>query len=274
MAADLWVDQDRVKDALASFFEEEKKEFADFGQTVNQTFEAFVFASVVAWYRRKGWRVALVHPRSTPAGTGASRQGVVKLKFSTRGRPSGYTYALCRRGRVAVEVRHNLRVATRNYEPGGYPPANVCLDVAVIRSGDLSELKTDDHVDNDSLVTFGEAKHMSAFAELLANFLGLVHEMLPDHLAERRPYIGPLPDRDHIAPFLYVSGFLLHTARGIHETIRRRGFDVDVYDHTSGSVFGLDLATRWVVRVRRRSARATAGHGDRRRTARKTGRRP
>lgn len=250
----LWVDQDGVKESLARFFDDEKKDFAAFGLTVNQTFEAFVFASMVSWYKGRGWRVELVHPKGSPQTT------AVKLKFNTRGLPSGYTYALCRKAGVAIEVRHALRVATRHHSAGTFPAANVCLDVAVIASHDLSALKTNDHVENGKLLVFGEAKHMSAFAELVANFIGLVHEMMPEHLEATRPYIGPLPDREHLAPFLYVSGYLYPTARGVYDTVRMRGLDVDVYDHGSGATFGLTLATR---PADRRPKPAPKGHRQR-----------
>lgn len=116
------------------------------------------------------------------------------------------------------------------------------LDVAVIADQDLSKLESDDFVDNSSLITFGEAKHMSAFAELIANFIGMVHEMMPDALTPIRPYIGPHEYREHPSPFLYVSGYLYPTAKGITDTIKYRGFDIDIYDHESGSIFGMKLS--------------------------------
>ncbi len=62
---------------------------------MNQTFEAFVFASVVSWYRKHRWRVRLIHP-------GQSK--TVKLKFNTRGKPGNYTFAECRRGPERVRI--------------------------------------------------------------------------------------------------------------------------------------------------------------------------
>jgi hypothetical protein len=230
----LWVDQDKVRTSLASFFRAERQRVIAFGQTVNQTFEAFVFASVVNWYKEHGWQVELIHP------TG---ENSVKLKFNTRGRPSGYTFARCRKHGIELHIRHNLRVATRHHAADTFPAANICLDVAVVAAHDVSNLSTNDHVDNSRLVTFAEAKHMSAFAELIANFVGLAHEMTPDRLREARPYVGPLPDPEHLAPFLYVSGYLYPTARGLCDTIRRRGLDLDIYDHEGGSVFGFSLHT-------------------------------
>lgn len=47
--------------------------------------------------------------------------------------------------------------------------------------------------------------------------------------------------REHPAPFLYVSGHLNPTAQGIVESISYRGYDVDVYDYQSGAFFGIAL---------------------------------
>jgi hypothetical protein len=62
--------------------------------------------------------------------------------------------------------------------------------VAVISDTDLSDYGTDDYLESSHLITFGEAKHMSAFAELIASFIGLVHELLPDKLDRLRLYDG------------------------------------------------------------------------------------
>ena len=66
---------------------------------------------------------------------------------------------------------------------------------------------------------------MSAFAELVAGFIGLVHELQPTRL--RR--IKKRKAVHHKSPFLFVSGYMMHTARGILETIEQRGFDVEIY---------------------------------------------
>jgi hypothetical protein len=229
----LWVDTSSIRQKLGDFFLNNKSDITQFGSTVNQTFEAFVFASLVNWYSQNNWTVDFKHPNPN--------SNVVKLKFSTRGRPSQYTYVICTKQNKKIQIRHSLRVATCYHRPEFSYPANVVLDVAVISDTNLSNHKTDDHVENSCLVTFGEAKHMSAFAELIANFIGLVHEISPHVVAPVRPYIGPIEHREHPAPFLYVSGHLNRTAQGIVESIRYRGYDIDVYDYQSGAFFGITL---------------------------------
>jgi hypothetical protein len=164
-----WIDTTAIKRDLSSFFQSRRTDLSRFGQTINQIFEAFVLVTLVRWYRDRGWKVRIVNP-----ARGRKAQRGIHLKFSTRGKPNNYTYFLCSKGKNEVQIRHQLRVATHFHDQDTLPPANVCLDVAVIESLDLSEYKSDDFVPNDLLRTFGEAKHMSAFAELIAGFLGLV----------------------------------------------------------------------------------------------------
>lgn len=228
-----WIDLPSLRKELGQFFVDNKTDISDFGSRVNQSFEAFVFASLVNWYSQNGWSVKFKHP------TPGSR--FVKLKYSTRGRPSGYTYALCTKGKAKIQIRHGLRVGINHYKLEFSRPANIVLDVAVIADADLSGLKTSDHVDNSQLITFGEAKHMAAFAELIAGFVGLVHEMRPCRLAPIRSPASPLEPREHPAPFLYVSGHLNPTAQGLVESIKDRGYDIDVYDYQTGAFFGITL---------------------------------
>lgn len=232
-----WVDISGTGNAIKKVFADNKQTISHFGGTVNQVFEAFTFCAVIKWYETNGWTVQIVNPIDPQT---KQPENLVKLKFSTRGRPSNYSYARCSKdGENDIEIRHQLRVSTKHYR-GGYPLANVCLDVAVVQvdPGDLDYFGTDDAVPNNMLVSFGEAKHMSAYAELVANFIGLVHELQPKRLKCVRR--GDWP-QDHVAPFLYVSGHLYSTAKGIYATIKRRKYDVDVYSDTVELAQGFNL---------------------------------
>ena len=233
MSSKFWMDLEAVEKRLTKFFGDEKKSINDFGRTVNQTFEAFVFAQVINWYKTRKWNVSLISPKGY--------RNSVRLKFNTRGRPDAYTYVRCERNGTRIQIRHALRVATKSHLRDQWPPANVVLDVAVIKDKNLSDFESDSFVPNKALVTFGEAKHMSAFAELIANFLGLVHEMLPRKLrtnsaTAKRPV--------HPRPFLYVSGYLYRTAQGMRLTIKRRRLAVEIHDHTSTTFFSAPLPVK------------------------------
>ncbi|MBK7143606.1 MAG: hypothetical protein IPH75_16205 [bacterium] len=68
---------------------------------------------------------------------------------------------------------------------------------------------------------------MSAFAELIAGFIGLVHELMPQRL--RKVRTRRFQSNGHLAPFLHVSGIMYATAEGVCESVNRRCYDVDFY---------------------------------------------
>ena len=221
-----WIDTGLLNKKLRNFFKNRSKDLYAFGSTVNQVFEAFVFASVATWYRERGWRIEFVHPKRA-SGT------QLRLKFSTRGRPENFSFVRCTKSDTEVHIRHQIRVATKHHMEGQRFRANIVLDVAVLIPKDVALMSSDDHMDNCDLVSFGEAKHMSAFAELVANFIGLVHELQPTRLKRIRRGASQTTDGEHPSPFLFVSGFLFHTAHGLMETIKRRGYDIDIFWRTN-----------------------------------------
>lgn len=214
-----WLDVRAIQGDLTQFFTLRSKDISRFGSTVNQTFEAFLFASVVSHYRARGWAVRIVNPLNPK-----KKRTDFVLKFSTRGRPDRYSYAECRNGDLTVEIRHQLRVATRSNRDGQTHRANLCLDVAVINAGSAAGLMDADHAPNGDLITFAEAKHMSAYGELLAGFIGMVHELQPQRLKRTKS-----KSAEHPPPFLFVSGHLLRTALGMLETVEKRKFDISIY---------------------------------------------
>lgn len=234
---ELWIDRTALEKKLADFFESRGRDVSRFGSTVNQTFEAFVFAATLSWYRSRGWSVTIIHPKLDDDDNSKE----LRLKFSTRGRPGRYSHAVCRKGDEEAHVRHQLRVATRWHTSRNPTPANICLDVAVIKPINISHFSTYDYLPNDALLSFGEAKHMSAFAELLESFLGLVHELQPERLKRIRVRAHDPNTRNHPAPFLYVSGQLYTTAEGVLWTMERRKYDLDVYWNTHMLSSALEL---------------------------------
>jgi len=222
---EVFIKLDQLRTRLLQFFKDNETDARDFGNTVNQVFEAFVFASTAAWYGERGWDTEFVHPDGTVGGGKA-----IHLKYTARAKPSGYSYVRCLKNGNEIHIRHQLRVATRSHEEGDFPLANVNLDVAVVQSQNLSHFKWNDHVSNATLISFGEAKHLAAFAELVASFIGLVYEMQPDRLHNLRNGAEPRAKKEHLAPFLYVSGGIQPSAEGIIRTIQQRGFDLDVYN--------------------------------------------
>lgn len=213
--------QEQAKKNLHDFFKNEKAKLNSFGNAVNQTFEAYVFAKVIEHYKGEGCNVKIINPK-------IDGKPVFKLKFSTRGAPNKYSYAIIEMEEQTLQLRHQLRISTLAHKERQAYNANICCDISIIEDNDLSMFTTDEAVPNDWLVSFGEVKHMSAFAELIANFIGLVHELQPKKLRKIR---NRKFKTEHLPPFLYVSGYLNPTAKGIYHSIQRRKYDIDIYSH-------------------------------------------
>jgi hypothetical protein len=203
---------------LNNFFSSNGSLLTSFGNTVNQTFEAFVFASCIKWYKNRSWDVKIINPEQ------GRYKNKFQLKFNTRGAPAHYSYARCVKNNIIRQIHHGLRVNTHysSYEIDKFR-ANICLDIAIIKETDITCFKTDIAIPNSQLLSFGEAKHMSAFAELIASFIGMVHELLPKSLDPTNEV------EDDILPFLYVSGRLNPTAKGMYETIKNRNIKINIY---------------------------------------------
>jgi len=218
--ADYLFDQASVKTHLKDFFASEKATINNFGSTVNQTFEANVFAEVIKWYRAKGWTVKIISPIINGNPT-------FKLKFNTRGAPGNYSYAICSKDDKNCQIRHGLRTHTKSYDLRNKKSANIVCDIVVMEDIDINGFSSDSAISNDLLIAFGEVKHMSAYAELIASFIGMVHELKPEKLKKIR--VKKWHRSDTISSFLYVSGLLYRTAEGLVETIEKRKYDIDIY---------------------------------------------
>lgn len=215
-----FVQQKEIRE-LNKFFKKEKSTIYSFGSTVNQTFEAYILASVIDWYQKKGWKISYHHPLNL------DRKRHFRLKFSTRGAPGNYSYVIAEKDGQVIQIHHQLRIETKSHKRNQKYRANICCDVVVINeTNEVDSYRTDDAVENSRLFSFGEAKHMSAFAELIAGFIGMVHELQPDRLKRLRIKNY---QNDHLPPFMFVSGILYATAKGLEESIIKRKFDIDIY---------------------------------------------
>jgi len=215
-------DQEKTKYNLKKYFETEKANLYSFGATVNQVFEAYTFAETIRWYQKNGWQAKIINPPKKD----------FTLKFSTRGKPSSYSYAVCEKDTKKCQIRHGLRVNTRSYRHNNKHPANICCDIVIIKDVQLDYFSTDDAIANEWLIAFGEVKHMWAYAELLAGFIGMVHELQPERLKRIRTIKQSKIPQIHMSSFLNVSGELWSTAKGLKETIKKRKYDIDIYCHS------------------------------------------
>ena len=216
-----YFNQNKAKRELETYFRKNKVNLSSFGTRVNQTFEAYVFAKVIEHYKKRKWNVRIINPK------GSNR---LRLKFSTRGEPQNFSYCLAEKDGKEIQIRHQLRVDIQKRYKKQKKAANICCDIVIMHNANLDGFRTYHSLPNGKLISFGEVKHMSAFAELIAGFIGLVHELQPKRLKRTS---DERKSRRHLAPFLYVSGILLNTASGIEESIKIRKFDIEIYDYNN-----------------------------------------
>ena len=108
-------DQKNATAKLRVFFEKEKPRLNSFGNTVNQTFEAYTFAATINWYKNNGWSVQIVNPK-------VKRKERFKLKFSTRGAPNNFSYAICEKNNERYHKYIRLNVSKNRYSIPEHPP--------------------------------------------------------------------------------------------------------------------------------------------------------
>ena len=101
------------------------------------------------------------------------------------------------------EIRHNVNIQSAHCKEIYTTP-----DIAVLKQNAV-ELDHEFYnskaiyyyIPNESLITFCEAKNLTAFPELLFNFIGIVNELKPQCMKNGKRY-----SEKHIAPSLLISG--------------------------------------------------------------------
>jgi hypothetical protein len=148
---------------------------------------------------------------------------VFKVKLSTSRYPRRYSYfSVQDEGIDRWEIFGNLPVLG-NYTTDG---ASYVVDVGVARAGSVKEVKAWPGLPNSELVTFAEVKNLVVYPMLLAQFVGIVHEITPGFLRGRLPW-GFKRDR-HFMPALITVGYLHKTAARIVHQYPIRGYRVKV----------------------------------------------
>jgi hypothetical protein len=168
---------------------------------------------VVQHYRAYGYNTSI----QNPAGTQEFR-----VKLSTRGHPADYSHVVCERGTTICELHSNLSVL------GGYAAGVFCVDVAIVNPGVVptkKDKKAPQPLQNSDLISFAEAKKLVIYPMLLAQFVGIVHEVTPKFLRRDEKYeLG----NDHLHPALIALGSLTPNARDILRSFKRRKYKITI----------------------------------------------
>ncbi|MGB2711292.1 MAG: hypothetical protein WBC33_07230 [Conexibacter sp.] len=204
------VDVDALATALRGFIVRHDLEFSRLTGRRSQLLELGALSIATKHYELHGYDVV---PQNV-------RRGEFRVKLGTKGAPWNFSWFSAQRGGERVEIHGNLPVEDALATPG----ARYVVDVAVIRADSFPTARDRRRewtaLANPALVTFLEAKALVVYPMLLAQFVGIVHELKPQFLAGRRPW--GFRSRNHFDPTLVSLGYLHGTCRNIVAGYRDR----------------------------------------------------
>ncbi len=204
------MDVDAVEASLEAFSRRNAVTFERLGTRQTQVLELAAIVGVSQHYIASGFTVTAVNPR---------RSTEFVVKAGTRGHPSDYSRVRCERDGDAVELHSNLLVQ------GAHDDGKYCVDVGITTPDiiPLSKgLPTWERLPNADLLSFVEVKKLVVYPMLLAQFLGIVHEIKPAFLSLPAP-VG-FGRGEHLPPTLVALGHYSSNSSQIVEAFARRGF--------------------------------------------------
>jgi hypothetical protein len=228
--------QKKAEDFLASH----KTGIQNVAKSHNNIFEVSCYILIAQYYEQLGYTLEIKN----------SVDGKFRFRYSTNGFPWRYSYLVaCAKdnNQPAFEIWHNQKVAGAWFEGNDDKDRPLfALDIAVLNPGSLpSNLSFKDKgkgervwAKNNDLITFGEAKNLVGYPMLIAQFLGIVHEIKPSFLHEHQEKV---PDnfyfQRHLPPSLITSGNMLTGAIRVIKSFENRKIEIIVIENLSGRAF-------------------------------------
>lgn len=216
------MDIESVSKALQEFIRAHHKTFYLLTQRETQLLEIGAMVLCVEHYKLKGYEVTPVN----------SADDLFRVKTTAQGKPWNFSWFSLKKDDCVIEVHANLPVRSFfTWDHGVY-----VVDVAVIHAGripkDRKLRKTWEAVDNEDLITFIECKKLVVYPMLLAQFVGIVHEIKRDFLGH--PRNEEFESQGHFNPSLISVGRFSGTSQNIVEGFRARNFRLNIiaeFDH-------------------------------------------
>lgn len=206
-------DSAKVRRSMQSFIQRHRKSFHSLAQRDTALLEMGALVLASEHYRLQGYAVT----------TQNTKGRVFRVKLSARGDPFNFSWFECERDDARFEIHSNLAVSGAHDDRSVY-----VVDVAVTKADRVPKTKPKKKwisLDNQDLVTFAEVKKLVVYPMLLAQFVGIVHEIKPK-------FLGAVPSlfrkHGHFEPALISIGYLKGTSQKIIDGFRRRNFRIVV----------------------------------------------
>lgn len=212
------IDVKGISSSLRTFVRSHNAEFQKLSARQSQLLEIGAFLTAAKHYEIAGYEVELVNPRRRS----------VRVKLGTRGDPWNFSYFKLSSDGHAFEIHTNLPVC----DAVGTLGARYVVDIAIAIAGAVpleappKKGPGFDALDNKNLVTFIEAKALVIYPMLIAQFIGIVHELLPGFLLDKIP--EDFEERRHFDPALVSLGYLHGTCWNIVKGLESRGIHIGI----------------------------------------------
>ena len=207
------MDVDAVSVALRNYIQTYRAQLAQVPVIQSQLLELGAFILAAEHYRATGYTVTVTN----------LIRGEFRMKRTSRGRPWRFSWFTVSKGPRTAEIHANISVAGAY----GVDSSRYVVDVGVCEQGAVpcEEDKTWVSVENHALRTFVEAKRLTIYPMLLAQFVGIVHEIKPEFL---RPTIQNLSETGDFEPTLVTTGPWARSCEEIYRYYPKRGFRLRV----------------------------------------------
>jgi hypothetical protein len=206
------MDLDAITKTLDAFVKRHQITFVKLGSRQTQILELAAIVGVSQHYVANAFDVEIQNPRN-------GSEFVVKS--STRGHPSEYSRVACSKATDCVELHTNVSVR------GAHDQGVYCVDVGIVEVSSIPRTRGRDnwtYVENSDLRSFVEVKKLVVYPMLLAQFLGIVHEIKPEFLSGVQS--EDFGSGGHLPPTLISLGRFSGNSRHIAETFVQRGFNL------------------------------------------------
>lgn len=203
-----------LEKAIKKIIKEHAEAFKQIGSSQPKLLELAAVTGIAQHYKSNGYSVNVVNPKGKKSFT---------VKTSTRGFPWNFSRIIVSNDTDAAELHMNLLVRSA-HDVGVY-----CIDVGIVKHLCIPSEKpkvTWICLDNDHLLTFAEVKKLVVYPMLLAQFLGIVHEIKPDFLSSPGAINPP-----HLPPILIALGHFSGNAAAIVDSYAARNIHITIAEN-------------------------------------------
>lgn len=200
---------------LIEFSNIHRMTLAEHSKRISDYFEMTCYNLIIRCYEKLGYKLSVQNLKG----------GKFKYKCSPKGLLENFSYFKANKtdesGQlVEFFIFHNATVQSAFDDLVFTTP-----DIVVSKSKDPS-ISTDyyatklklSYISKNNLITFCEVKHYTPFPELMLNFMGTVHELMPACTDDNAVH----PESNHIAPSLMMSGTFGKSTNRIKESLEGR----------------------------------------------------